>query len=339
MKTRAARLLATIAAGVLVSITLASAQSHPGGGVVLPKEVVAAASGFQTYMQRAGDVKADFHSPDAVHERLRIGASYEQNQFEEGMIAYGAVVALQDARFLNAVDGADRSPEGRRALADKLIANPAEAVRFDGADEAAHLVASALSRQAGPVISAGKAVKQAAYDIQHDAWSKGRIGNLPARVREVKSLSAARFVASDADNARLMRAMLTLPEPGVSPSRVSPVIARSLALAAVAKLGYATDADLPGLGPLLTEYYSADCLKMAKLNLYQCMAVAAPHYENVFCLGEHALSDTGQCVAEAVTASPDRFAPPYRPPVAAPVVPVKTHAKPVRRHGAHRRRS
>ena len=35
---------------------------------------------------------------------------------------------------------------------------------------------------------------------------------------------------------------------------------------------------------------------MSKLNLYQCLAVAKPHYEDVFCLGQHVLEDTGHCL-------------------------------------------
>jgi hypothetical protein len=37
----------------------------------------------------------------------------------------------------------------------------------------------------------------------------------------------------------------------------------------------------------------------AKLNLYQCLAVARPHYEDAFCLGQHALMDTGRCMIRA----------------------------------------
>ena len=33
--------------------------------------------------------------------------------------------------------------------------------------------------------------------------------------------------------------------------------------------------------------------------LNQCTAVASPQYENVFCLGVHAIGDTGQCVVAA----------------------------------------
>ena len=38
---------------------------------------------------------------------------------------------------------------------------------------------------------------------------------------------------------------------------------------------------------------------MAKLNLYQCLAVARPNYEDVFCLGQHAMMDTGRCMIRA----------------------------------------
>jgi hypothetical protein len=39
---------------------------------------------------------------------------------------------------------------------------------------------------------------------------------------------------------------------------------------------------------------------MSKLNLYQCLAVSKPHYEDVFCLGQHVLIDTGKCLMKGV---------------------------------------
>ena len=59
---------------------------------------------------------------------------------------------------------------------------------------------------------------------------------------------------------------------------------------------------------------------MGKLNLYQCLAVAKPHYEDVFCLGQHILIDTGQCVIKA-SGAPMPAEPPPPPPR---VLPVKT---------------
>jgi len=40
-------------------------------------------------------------------------------------------------------------------------------------------------------------------------------------------------------------------------------------------------------------------VRMAKLNYHQCLASAGPYYEDVYCLGRHALQETGQCVAQA----------------------------------------
>ena len=39
-----------------------------------------------------------------------------------------------------------------------------------------------------------------------------------------------------------------------------------------------------------------------KLSLFECLAVAKPNYEDVFCLGQHAMIDPGQCVVEATKA-------------------------------------
>ena len=52
--------------------------------------------------------------------------------------------------------------------------------------------------------------------------------------------------------------------------------------------------------PLTAEPTSAQCLNMSKLNLYQCLAVSKPHYEDVFCLGQHVLMDTGSCLMKGV---------------------------------------
>ena len=55
---------------------------------------------------------------------------------------------------------------------------------------------------------------------------------------------------------------------------------------------------------LMSDPRSAACLRIAKLNLYQCLASAGPHYEDIYCLGQHAMIDPGQCVVDA--AAPKR---------------------------------
>jgi hypothetical protein len=101
----------------------------------------------------------------------------------------------------------------------------------------------------------------------------------------------------------------------------TPVVVRSLAVAALAALGYADDASLGQVMPILAEPNAANCLNMSKLNLYQCLAVSKPHYEDVFCLGEHVLADTGRCLMRNAGATPP---PEARPPEPTKVTPVST---------------
>ena len=67
----------------------------------------------------------------------------------------------------------------------------------------------------------------------------------------------------------------------------------------MAALGEAGDANVTTVMGLITEPNIGGCMNMSKLNLYQCLAVARPHYEDVFCLGQHAMMDTGRCMIKA----------------------------------------
>ncbi|HWU80294.1 MAG TPA: hypothetical protein VN158_09555, partial [Caulobacter sp.] len=89
-----------------------------------------------------------------------------------------------------------------------------------------------------------------------------------------------------------------------------PVVIRGLAVAALAALGAAGDSNLSYLDAISNDPGTANCLNMGKLNLYQCLAVSKPHYEDVFCLGQHILIDTGACMVKAAGAS----LPPEPPP-------------------------
>jgi hypothetical protein len=79
----------------------------------------------------------------------------------------------------------------------------------------------------------------------------------------------------------------------------TPTVIRGLAIAALAALGEAGDKNLDQLLAITAEPNISTCMNLSKLNLYQCLAVARPHYEDVFCLGQHAMMDTGRCVIKA----------------------------------------
>jgi hypothetical protein len=297
--------LAACAAAMMAGASLAIADvESDGAGLEMPKEVVAAASAFSAYMTHAATVNGRMTSGAEVAEGLKTGAAYEPRQFEEGMIGYAALAALRDQRFLAGIDFAGRR-EGRRTVVERLAVDPGYVLQIDGAREAAALAQSALRERGEAVAKAGGEAKQAAYEVQAHAWSKAKVVDHVQRLAGVKALSARPPEAAEGDEARLIEAVLHVPTPADSEAaRVSPVVVRALALATDTMLGAARPSDLPNLRPLLTETSSAQCLRMSKLNLYQCMAVAGPQYEDVFCLGQHALIDTGHCVSIASGSAP-----------------------------------
>ena len=203
--------------------------------------------------------------------------------------------------------------------------DPAYAIGFAGSSHAAGLVIAALSSDGQKLFDLGKSVKQAAYDVQHQAWSKGDVPGRDGRLALAKSLSATPGLGEVDETARLQAAVVGGAQMGLSPQDAAPpytpVVVRSLAIAALAALGYADEASLGQVMPMLAEPGSASCLNMSKLNLYQCLAVAKPHYEDVFCLGQHILMDTGRCLLKGAGA-PDPV--PAFVPAEPKVTPVST---------------
>lgn len=299
MKSRKLLAGAAIAALCLVSLSAAGAQDRTAD-VHLAKGLVADASAFQTFMNKASAIKPGFNDGQAVADAVKVGASHDYRQLESGMIAYGALAALQEPAFVQGVERAARD-EGRERLAERLRSQPEAVLYLPAAEIGGGRAAAALTDLSGSLAQDGARVKQAAYTVQHSAWSKTWVADRPGRLARAKQLSAASFSPSQDDTSRLYTAVTSRPQAS-SGGQPTPVIARSLTLAALAVLDQAGDESAPALEPLLSEASSASCLKMAKLNLFQCLAVAGPHYEDIFCLGQHAMIDPGQCVAKAAGA-------------------------------------
>jgi hypothetical protein len=174
-----------------------------------------------------------------------------------------------------------------------------------GADapSAAGLVIANLGSDSQRLYETGKAVKQSAYDIQKQPWSKADISGREARLAAAKSVSVTAMAGDLAETARLQQNSMALPDASVSAPPASPpytpTVTRGLAIAALAVLGEARDSDMATINGLMSEPNIGGCMGSAKLNLYQCLAVARPHYEDAFCLGQHALMDTGRCMIRA----------------------------------------
>jgi hypothetical protein len=278
--------------------------------VTLPRGVVEAASAYETYLRHAAAIQAAFRNGEAVSRAMNVGEAYQPHQIQEGLIAYAALIALEDRRFVRGVQGAITSRAEADHEAAVLLADPSQVAAIRGANDASALIGATLRDQGGQLFSTGRAVKQSAYDVQRQAWSKRTVPDQMSRLAQAKSMAQFPYIPAPDDVSHLLQIAASYrgrqsgdPEG----AKLTPAIQRGLTLAALALLGEAGDE--ARLTPILSEGGGADCMKMAKLNLYQCLAVAGPHYEDIFCLGQHALMDTGQCVAGMAGGDAEQNAP------------------------------
>ncbi|HET6969638.1 MAG TPA: hypothetical protein VFH92_00820 [Phenylobacterium sp.] len=303
-------LFAALAAGALLGAcssappTIAPPPPPPAPpSVALSPKIVELASAYSFYMARSTGISPDFADGEGVARSLKVGEAYEPTQMIRGAMAYAAVVALQDKTFVDGVRTFAVDPTQRRQVAYEILKDPAYAVGLPGSAGAAGLIQAALGGQAQHLYDQGKAVKQAAYDIQHQPWSKTEVAARDARLADAKMLSQTVMIGDVAETARLQQATIGAASLGLSASPTAPpytpTVIRGLAIAALAALGEAGDANVEQLLALMSEPNIGTCMNMAKLNLYQCLAVAGPHYEDVFCLGQHAMMDTGRCMIRA----------------------------------------
>lgn len=291
-------------------VPVAAAPPPP---VALSNSVLEAASAYRIYMRRAAEISPAFASGDAVEQSLVSAEAYEPKQLLRGAIAYGALVALQSPQFVASVRTYAVDPTTRRDLADHLRRDPSYSAALPSAANAAGLVVATLNGDAAKVRHAGELVKQSAYDVQHQAWSKAAVIAPADRLARAKTLSAQPITPPAGEVQLLGGAVNGSDASGVSvlgvsgeaiPAPYTAVVSRALAVAAIAALGEGGADQDAALAAMLDEPSSSFCLNMSKLNLYQCLSVAKPYYEDVFCLGQHILLDTSQCVAKAVGAAP-----------------------------------
>jgi hypothetical protein len=271
--------------------------------VGLAGRLVAAAGVYDGYMREAGAISPAFTDAASVSSALRTGVAYEPGQFRRGAIAYAAIAALGDRAFVDDVRRAGATPQARYAIVARIYANPANVLAFQDARGAVGMAKEALVTTGLHLFGQGDSVRLAAYSIQHQPWSLADVLDRDGRAGAVKSLSgSARQPPSD-ETAALQREIAGDGPRGATPDSApppySPMLIRAVALAALAAIGQAGDDSEGNLGWLTDDYYLDHCLAEAKLSLYECLAVARPNYEDVFCLGQHAMKDTGACVVKS----------------------------------------
>ncbi|MEI9890635.1 MAG: hypothetical protein WDN45_08580 [Caulobacteraceae bacterium] len=274
---------------------------------VLGRRVTDAASAYETYVRRATAIDSRFGDAAAVQRAVKAGAAYQPQQLQEGIVAYAALLALRDDAFVDGVKG-QRDP----SFADRLIASPRRCFRCAAPTRPPPMSPGHCAPRAPPCWPPARpsprppmtcrprtgprlpcSIPRACWPTPRRPPPSPRAATVPAKQRLLDSLVAAPQAPVGADGAG------------------APDVVRGLALAALAIMGRTGDDKEAVFEALLHDATSADCLKMAKLNLNQCLAVAGPHYEDVYCTGRHAVGETAQCVSAAANG----LGPPLAPPI------------------------
>ena len=302
----------------------------PAGPVALPDRMLRDAAAYDGYVRAASATSPAFTDAAAVSAALKQAGAYAPKTLVRGAVAYGAIAALEDAAFVASVRGAGNTPEHRRQMVGYILANPAYVALFTDAAAAAGLAREAIGPASLQLYATGRAVKQSAYDIQKQAWSKAQVADLQGRLSGAEA-QATSDMTPDPDRLLAARRSVTGEAPIPLPNAPlpnsagnTPLIAHALQLAAVAALGEATGDAYDQLAGVAVDEDTQACLSAAKRNFHQCLAVAKPNYEDIFCMGQHGLRDTGACLARAAGFEV--------PPEPLPPPPVVAKAKVAHRH-------
>ena len=273
----------------------------------LGRRVTDAATAYDGYVRHAAAIDPGFSDAASVQRAVRSGSDYLPQQLQQGIVAYAAMIALRSPAF---VDGVRARAAADPSFADRLTAQPAEVLQVAGAQAAAMDVAGVLHGHGAALQSTGKAIGKAAYDVQAQAWSKTPVANPVEVLAGVKASAAALRTADAPSEKALLLSLVSAPRgDGAGAPSATPAVVRGMAIAALAVMGRAGDREDLRIQAMLQDEVSAACLKMATLNMNQCLAAAGPHFDDIFCVGEHSVGETARCVASAADGDPGQAQP------------------------------
>ena len=326
---RGLTIAALAAASVLASCTTPEVEAPPPppppplAPVSLNSGVAEAAAVYVTFVRDVGAIPAAFSDAESIQSAVRTGAAYDVAQLSRGMIAYGAILALQSPESVAGVRQFGTTPEARQQMIERIVADPAYAATLPGTEAAVGLITATMGKDITALTALAESVEGDAYSIQERddprrRWATQNVADRLGRLEGAKALSVPQLPSAE-ESARLFAAAHSGSGLGLSPAHraapFSPAIVNSLAIAALASLGAAGDDARPNTQALTYESGNEFCLNMAKLMLFQCLAASRPNYEDMFCAGRHVIRDLAICTAQYTGPLPTPAPAPVQTPV------------------------
>lgn len=142
------------------------APAPAGPPVALSPVLSDAASVYVDYVDMVKGLDRNFPDEASVQAKLTETSSFEPSQLGRGIVAYGAIVAMQEPSFRASLRAYAANPATRREMVNRLLADYSYVTAIAGSDMAARRVIMALASDGQMIYQTGAAVKQSAYDIQ-----------------------------------------------------------------------------------------------------------------------------------------------------------------------------
>jgi len=274
-------------------------------------------AGFMRAVRRAG--YGDVQTKDdlnAIMDDLTVAYSPLMGS---GLTSYGALVAAQNTQFVDSVLDAAQA-ESIDQLVYQLYASPDYVTQFSGAYSAASDVASAWAEDKAALLNSAAQLKQKSYDLQKDpAWKKQRTDSRKDRIAALKASStviasieqsAQRDIASAGAvssrdftgpqrSAAFWRAFGKTGVPFGSSPEMSRRMKKALTLAALETLGATGTDSSAWIRNYATTPQLNQCTNWIRLHVEQCLAAGHYKYEDAYCIAEHQLSDTADCLPKS----------------------------------------
>ena len=134
------------AAALAAAVLLASCESGPSKAeleaqrlaaelaarkpppVSLNRGVADAAAIYVAFLREAQTIQpGGFPDAESIQAALRKGSAYDADQLSRGLIAYGAIIALQSPEFVAGVQQYAIDPAQRQRMVAQIVADPAYA--------------------------------------------------------------------------------------------------------------------------------------------------------------------------------------------------------------------
>jgi hypothetical protein len=180
-----------------------------GPPVALSPVLSDAASVYVDYIDTIKKLDRNFPDEASVQSRLTEMSSFEPNQLGRGIVAYGAIVAMQEPSFRSSLRAYAANTSTRREIVDRLLSDYSYVTAIAGSDMAARRVIMALSSDGQMVYSTGSLVKQSAYDIQKQSWATKPIAKREERMALAKKNAVTLRSVSSSESTRLLSAALS----------------------------------------------------------------------------------------------------------------------------------